>query len=45
MTKVRKRKIKIEQLKPRNPLVEIVMRKSSRKHRNRKREDKNTHKE
>lgn len=41
MTKVRKqRKIKLEQLKPRNPFVEIVMKKAVRKHRNRKKEAK-----
>jgi hypothetical protein len=36
----RKMKIKIEQRKPRNPLVEAVMRKAVRKHRNNKRDAK-----
>jgi hypothetical protein len=40
MSKKNKRKITIEidELKPRNPLVVIVMKKATRKHKNRKRE-------
>jgi hypothetical protein len=36
----RKMKIKIKQQKPRNPTVEVVMRKPVQKHRNRKRDAK-----
>lgn len=38
MTNKHKRKVKLQILKPRNPLVVEVMRKSVRKHKNRKRE-------
>ena len=40
MPKVRNRKLQLEQLKPRNPLVAAVMRKGVRKHKNRKRQAK-----